>query len=128
MANPLVAKIKTALNQETIISYTLAFVVLWFGLSEIFFTKDWVGFAPAFLGTGTLAYAAVVSHGVILALAGLMLVFNFHRRVAALVLVLIFTEIIVDLLLESIAADIIVRDIGLWGLSWALFAQPKSTM
>lgn len=113
-------KINARLNQTNIISYALGFVVLWFGISEIIKPTDWIGFAPVFLGTGALVYAAVIIHGILLTISGLMLVFNFYRRVAAFVLVLIFTEIIIDLIIGSIASDIIIRDIGLWGMALAL--------
>lgn len=111
---------KVQLNQTNIIAYALAFVVLWFGLSELFAPKDWVGFAPVFLGEGTLALALVVVHGITLSLCGLMLISNFYRRVAAAVLVIIFTEIVIDLIIGGIATDIVVRDIGLWGMAVAL--------
>ncbi len=120
MDNLLKEKIKSQLNQTTIISYFLGFVVLWFGLGEIFNTKDWVGFAPVFLGTGMLAFAAVIIHGIILSVSGLMVVFNFHRKIGAGILALVFAEIVIDLIIGQVASDIIIRDIGLWGMALAL--------
>ncbi len=116
---------KKLFTQTTITSYFLGFVVIWFGVNEIFFPTNWVGFAPSFLGYGSLALSLVVGHGLILTLAGIMLVLGFYRRLAALVLAIIFLEIIVDLLIGQIAGDIIVRDIGLWGMSLALLFPSK---
>lgn len=111
---------KNWLTQENIVSLALGFVVLWFGVNEIVDTKNWLGFVPEFMGQGTLAYAAVIFHGIVLSVTGFMLILNVRRRWAAIVLVLIFTELIVDLIIGGIAKDIIVRDIGLWGMAIAL--------
>lgn len=113
-------------SKENVIAYALAFVVIWFGINEIVDTKNWVGFVPQFLGVGSLAYAAVISHGIVLSITGLMLTFNFHRRIAAGILVLVFTELIIDLIIGGISKDIIVRDIGLWGMAIALTIKEPS--
>ena len=108
------------LNQEAVLSYSLAFVAIWFGLNEMLYPQTWVDFAPAWLGTGKLAYYLVLAHGFVLFDAGVMLVINFHRRIAALILTLILTEIIVTLVMQQVSMDIIVRDVGVLGLALAL--------
>ncbi len=114
------------LSQQSIIAYTLGFVVIWFGVNELLYPIEWIGFLPLFIGTGKLASALLAIHGVILVAAGLMLIFNFYRRLAALVLALTLAEIVIDLMLQSIPYDVIVRDIGLLGMAVALLCKPAS--
>ena len=104
----------------TVISYALAFVVIWFGVNEIFTPGDWAAFVPAFLGTDAFATFLVVVHGLLLIAAGLALAFNFYRRIGAALLTLMLAEIIVSLLVNSGLTDIVARDIGLLGMAVAL--------
>lgn len=108
------------ITKETVLSYALGFVVAWFGVNEVFSPSDWVVFAPGFFGTGSLVLALVVIHGVILTSSALLLFFNYHRRIAAGVLALIFIEIITGLVFQSGLSDIAVRDIGLCGMAIAI--------
>ena len=105
---------------ENVLSYFLAFVVGWFGLNEIFAPQEWVTFAPSFLGSGTLAISLVVIHGVILVSCAILLFFNMYRRIAGIVLALIFLEVVTDLIIQTGLSDIAVRDIGLGGMASAL--------
>ncbi|HAO64704.1 TPA: hypothetical protein DCQ44_01850 [Candidatus Taylorbacteria bacterium] len=107
-------------NPENIISYALGFVVMWFGLHEIFSPQDWVVFAPPFLGDGTFTISLVVIHGIVLVSCALLLFLNIHRRIAAIILTLVFIEIIITLVTQSGLSDIAVRDIGLCGMALGL--------
>lgn len=107
-------------NPENILSYTLGFVVAWFGLNEVLVPQEWATFAPSFLGSGTLVIGVVVLHGVILTSCALLLFFNTYRRVAAAVLALIFVEVIIGLVMQTGLSDIAVRDIGLCGMAIGL--------
>jgi hypothetical protein len=107
-------------TSQNVLSYALAFVVIWFGINEILSPSDWVVFAPAFLGTENLAIYAVIAHGILLSICGLLLIFNVYRKLAGIILSLLFIEIIVDLLISSGLSDITVRDIGLLGASIAI--------
>jgi hypothetical protein len=111
---------------ETTLSWALAFVVAWFGLNEIFAPAEWVTFAPAFLGDGTLALDLVVLHGTVLTVCALMLVLNYHRAIAGAVLTLIFCEVVLGLLTTTGLSDIAVRDIGLLGASLSLALLTRS--
>lgn len=112
--------VRVITNPENVLSYALGFVVAWFGLNEIFAPQEWVTFAPLFLGTGTLAVALVVTHGIVLTSCALLLFFKAYRPVAAGILALIFAEIIVNLVTQTGLSDIAVRDIGLCGMSIGL--------
>ena len=114
-------------NVEQVISYALAFVVVWFGTNEIFAPGDWAAFVPSFLGTDSLALSLVVVHGLLLTASGLLLAFNFYRRIGAIVLALMLAEIIVSLLVESGLTDVAARDIGLLGIAVALALPSPST-
>jgi hypothetical protein len=105
---------------NNVISWALAFVAAWFGLHELFQPGDWVVFAPAFLGQGSFAIALVIVHGIILTTCAFFLVLNYYRRVAGIVLVLVFIEIITGLIFASGFSDIAVRDIGLLGMALAI--------
>ena len=108
------------INREIILSWFLGFVVLWFGANEVLYSPKWVSMVPKFLGTGEVAGYLVILHGVILILCGLAFIFNFRRRMAAIVIVLMLLEIIFSLLAEGGLNPIAVRDIGLLGMALAL--------
>lgn len=114
-------------NRDSVLSFALGFVVIWFGLGELFQPSEWVGFAPAFLGKGTLAIDLVLVHGIVLSVAGIMVIFNFYRKYAAMVLVMVFAEIVLDLIIKSGLSAIVVRDIGLWGMAIALSIDNTQT-
>lgn len=107
-------------NPENILSYALGFVVVWFGLHEIFVPQEWVTFAPPFLGDGTLALSLVVIHGMVLSICAALLFLNIHRTIAASVLALVFVEVITGLVTQTGLSPVAVRDIGLFGLSVGL--------
>lgn len=112
--------VRAITNPSNILSYSLGFVVGWFGMQEILSPQEWVAFAPPFLGTGTVALTLVVLHGVILATCALLLFMNIYRRIAAGILVLVFIEVILGLVTQTGLSDIAVRDIGLCGMALGL--------
>ena len=106
------------ITTELVLSWALAFVVLWFGLNEVFNSQNWVGLVPGFLRP--FGVLAVVLHGAILLCCGLALVLNFYRKIAAFVIALLLLEIIINFLFISGLSDIVVRDIGLFGMAVAI--------
>jgi hypothetical protein len=116
------------ISPETVVAWALGFVVGWFGTNEILFPADWAVFAPSFLGTGSLVLSLVVLHGIILVTCAVLLLANFHRRIAGGALALIFIEIISGLIYGSGLSDIAVRDIGLCGASISLALTPSSKL
>ncbi len=109
-----------ATNPENILSYTLGFVVAWFGLNEVLAPQEWVAFAPPFLGTGTLAVSLVVIHGIVLVTCAVLLFFKLYRSIAAGILALVFVEVVIGLVTQTGLSDIAVRDIGLCGMATGL--------
>ncbi|MCE9549231.1 hypothetical protein K8Q98_02420 [Candidatus Nomurabacteria bacterium] len=108
------------INKEVVLSYFLAFVVIWFGVSEVSSPERWVVFVPTFLNLGDMVNSLVMVHGVVLVLCGLSLVFNFYRRIAAFIVLIMLIDIVTTLILVSGLDEISVRDIGLLGMALAL--------
>ena len=109
-------------NRELILSLALGFVVSWFGSNEILHPASWTVFVPNFLGFlgDQIIIYLVMFHGVLLIICGLGLVFNFYRRIAAFIIFLMLLDIIITLFLEEGLDEIVVRDIGLAGMAFAL--------
>lgn len=108
------------LNKETILSYFLGFVVIWFGVNEVTNPSDWAVFIPEFLSGIATATSLVVVHGIVLIVTGLMLVFNWKRRLGAGIIALMILSIIFTLFMSEGLTEIVVRDIGLFGAALAL--------
>ena len=108
------------INTETILSLFLGFVVLWFGYNEITNPAAWAVFVPTYLNVGEMVNNLVIAHGAVLAAAGLAMIFNFHRRLAAGLIALLILGIVTTLLQVEGLTDVSVRDIGLLGMALAL--------
>lgn len=108
------------LSKEKVLSYFLAFVVIWFGTNEILSPERWVAFVPSFLGTGDVLHYLVIGHGVVLILCGLAMLSDFHKRIAAFIVFLMLVDIVVTLISISGLDEVVVRDIGLLGMALAL--------
>ncbi|MCL5733790.1 MAG: hypothetical protein M1334_04030 [Patescibacteria group bacterium] len=106
--------------RNLILSWSIAFVVIWFGVNEIHSPQDWVVYAPSFLGTGRLADNLVLFHGLLLCVSGAALVFNFYRRMAALIIFLMILEISATFIFQTGVSDVVVRDIGVAGAALSL--------
>lgn len=111
---------KKYITTHSIVAYSLGFVMLWFGLNELIIPKNWVGFVPEFLANMDLANVLILIHGFLLTACGLGLLFKKTRRVAAVIVSLMMFEIVVDILIQGIAMDIIVRDVGILGMALSL--------
>lgn len=107
-------------NRENILSVFLAFVVIYFGVNEIFAPEKWLSFVPKFFGSGDMITYLVVGHGVLLFLAGLALVFNIYRRPAAILLFLMLADVVFNIYVSDGFSSILVRDVGLAGMALAL--------
>ena len=105
---------------QTILRLFLAFVVIWFGLQEIFTPDTWVTFVPTFLGQGSLALDLVIVHGIILTVCAVLLIFKLYTRLAAWIVVVLLLEIIINLIFKSGFSGLVVRDIGILGMALAI--------
>ncbi len=112
------------INKETILSYFLGFVVIWFGVNEIMEPERWAGYVPEFIkeaiASAKMVNYMVLGHGVVLSASGLALVLGFRRRAAAFIIFLMLLGIVAALLQVSGLDEIAVRDIGLLGMALAL--------
>lgn len=108
------------ISREFILSCFLGFVVIWFGVNEILHPNSWAAFAPDFFEQIMSVKYLVMIHGAVLLLSGLALIFNIHRRLAAIVLSLMLAHVVFILISVSGLDEIAVRDIGLLGMSIAL--------
>ena len=113
-------RMKNINASKYILGLALGFVVVWFGVNEILTPADWTVFAPTFLGTGNLVIYAVMAHGIILSICGILLAINLYRKFAGIILSLMFLEIVTGLIISSGLSDIAVRDIGLLGVAIAI--------
>jgi uncharacterized membrane protein len=107
-------------NRENVLSYFLAFVVIYFGVNEILSPEKWLTFVPKFLGTGDMITYMVMGHGILLLLCGLGLVLNMYRRFAAILLFLMLADVVFNLYASDGFSSIVVRDIGLAGMALGL--------
>ncbi len=104
----------------TLARVILGLVCLWFGANELAQPHLWTGYVPFIPSVGTLAVILVLLHGGLLFVLGVALVFGIAPRVAAVVVGLFLTEIIIDLSVGHGVNDIAVRDLGVLGLSVAV--------
>lgn len=107
---------------------SLAFVFGWFGISEILNPVYFSGYIPPF--AKTLPFfnlnLFIQTHGVILALLSICLIFKFHLRLTGILNILMLMQIIGGLLLISGFNEIVVRDIGLLGLAISIWLNEKT--
>jgi len=117
----------TAKTSDLILRYALAFVVIWFGINEIFATSKWLSYVPHFLGTGALAYDLVIFHGIVLCLAGILLALGWQTRIVAAIVALMLLDIVINFLFTSGLNSVAIRDVGLFGAALSLvFARPTN--
>lgn len=102
---------------------SLAFVFGWFGISEVFNPVYFSGYIPPFVKV--LPFFSpnlfIQTHGVILTLLSICLIFKFHLRLTGILNILMLMQITGGLLLVSGFNEIVVRDIGLVGLALAIW-------
>ena len=98
----------------------LAFVFIWFGISEINNPDNFSGYIPSsFSNLGLDENLLVQIHGGVLVLLSFCLIFKFYLSVTGLLAILIMIQIIFGLMLVNNFQidDIIARDIGILGLA-----------
>lgn len=108
------------INRDNVISLFLGIVLIWFGLNEISSPDKWVFYVPDFLSEMESVNLLVQAHGIILLISGFALIFNFKRRVVAMVVALMLLGIIVTLFRNGGVDATLIRDIGLFGMALSL--------
>ena len=119
-----------ASHSEFIMRIFLAFVFLWFGVSEIVDSNNWVSYMPSFiLSLGIGANFLVQIHGVILTAVSICLVFKLFIRFAGFLAIFIMIQLIIGLLIigKFEINEIVVRDIGILGLAIGVWLNSLKT-
>ena len=114
---------KLSANYPLVMRLFLAFVFGWFGISEILNPRYWSGYIPEmalqFLPVPILPL--VQGHGTILTLLAICFLFRFQLRYVGILAILVLLLIIGGLLQTSGFDEIVVRDIGILGLTFSLW-------
>ena len=114
---------KFAIYYPLVMRGFLGFVLLWFGVNEILDPRYWSGYVPP-LARSLFPFEVnlfVQMHGVVLALLGLLLFFNLYIRYTGFLTLGVLLSIISGLIMINGFDEIVVRDIGLFGLALALW-------
>ncbi|HUY10554.1 MAG TPA: hypothetical protein VMW80_14115 [Candidatus Dormibacteraeota bacterium] len=101
----------------------LGLVLLWFGLHELLQPSLWTGYVPIIAATSRLALILVLLHGWVLVMAGAALMLGIAPRLAAALSALMLLEIVLSLSITAGVSDIVARDLGVFGLAVAVFAN-----
>ena len=104
----------------TLARVCLGLVLLWFGIHELVQPSLWTGYVPLISQTSQLALGLVLVHGWVLTLLGVALALGVMPRVAAAVSVLLLFEIVVSLTVAGGLSDLVLRDVGVFGLAVAI--------
>ena len=108
-----------------IMRISLAFVFAWFGVSEILNPRYWSGYVPQMaielLPIPILPF--VQAHGAILVFLAVCFLFRFYLRYIGVLALLVLLSIIGGLISMNGFDEIVVRDIGLFGLALAIWLQ-----
>lgn len=106
-----------------IMRLSLAFVFIWFGVSEITNPVYWSGYVPQMarelLPIPILPF--VQGHGAVLAFLGLCFLFRFQLRYTGVLAMLVLISIIGGLMSTNGFDEIVVRDIGIFGLALSVW-------
>jgi len=102
---------------------SLAFVLGWFGVSEIIDPRYWSGYVPPMIvKTAPLGIFILVQiHGLLLVILSLTLFLRFRLRIFGLLIIFTLLSIIGGLISMNGFDEIVVRDIGLFGLALSIW-------
>ncbi len=108
-----------------VMRFSLGFVFLWFGISEILNPRYWSGYVPQMaielLPIPILPF--VQMHGAVLVFLAICLIFRFYLKYVGVLAILVLLSIIGGLISMNGFDEIVVRDIGLFGLALAIWLQ-----
>lgn len=112
----------------TVARLALGLVLLWFGMHELLQPSLWTGYVPVISATSEFALILVLIHGWVLVMAGAALVLGIAPRLAAALSALMLLEIVLSLSITAGVSDIVARDVGVFGLAVAVFANDQSRL
>ncbi|MGH8996287.1 MAG: hypothetical protein ACRDYB_09715 [Acidimicrobiales bacterium] len=99
---------------------SLGLVLAWFGYHELVAPGLWTGYVPVLSATSHSAELAVLAHGWLLIVLASALVAGVAPRFAAALAFLLLLEIVLSLIASAGLSDLVLRDVGVLGLSVAV--------
>jgi uncharacterized membrane protein YphA (DoxX/SURF4 family) len=106
----------------------LGIVLLWFGYHELVVPGLWTGYVPIISQTSHLAQILVLTHGWILTILAVSLIFGIAPRLASLLTAILMVEIIITLVATAGLSDLVLRDVGVLGLALALLGRAHNRL
>jgi len=103
-------------------------VLAWFGYHELVAPELWTGYVPVLSATSKVAEVMVLAHGWALLLLAVALVAGIAPRLAAAISSLVLLEIVISLTVSSGLSDLVLRDVGVLGLSLSVVGQKSQRL
>lgn len=104
----------------------LGLVFAWFGVHELLQPRLWTGYVPILSPGSTMSILGVLGHGWVLVVLATALIFGIATRIASATAVIVMGTIILWLGIHGLN-DVVVRDLGIFGLGLAVFSHPHSS-
>jgi uncharacterized membrane protein YphA (DoxX/SURF4 family) len=105
----------------------LGFVMIWFGVGELWQPSQWTGYIPGFLHI-LPQVPMILVHGYVLFAVGVLLVLGQWTKQMAGLAGVILLSIIFTLVLNGGGTSLYIRDIGLFSLSVLVFLEPRHAL
>jgi uncharacterized membrane protein YphA (DoxX/SURF4 family) len=103
----------------------LGLVLAWFGYHELVAPGLWTGYVPVLSATSQASKLLVLAHGWVLLVLAVALVAGVAPRVAAMIASLLLVEIVISLSASGGLSDLVLRDVGVLGLSVSVIGAKK---
>lgn len=104
----------------TLARVLLGVVLAWFGYHELIKPGIWTGYVPVISSHSNLADALVLAHGWVLFVLAAALIFGIGVRISAGIAAVLLFEIVISLVASGGLSDLVLRDVGVLGLSLSL--------
>lgn len=98
----------------------LGAVLAWFGYHELVAPGTWTGYVPVLSATSHFTEVLVLAHGWTLLVLAAALVVGVAPRLAAAAAAVLLLEIVISLTVSGGLSDLVLRDVGVLGLSIAI--------
>ncbi len=107
----------------TLARVILGLVLAWFGYHELVVPKLWTGYIPVLSPSSEISQLLVLAHGVVLSVLAIGLIAGIAPRLLAAVAAVVMLEIVASLIITAGLSDLVLRDIGVLGLSLSVMAS-----
>lgn len=106
----------------------LGLVLAWFGYHELVSPGMWTGYVPVVSATSHLAQVLVLAHGWLLLVLAVALLGGVAPRIAAAAAAVLLLEIVISLTVTGGLSDLVLRDVGVFGLAVTLTGMRKQQL